>query len=43
MERSGIDADVCCSIEDDFMAWTTVFWESVCRKYELVLNSDGTS
>lgn len=31
------------NIEDDFMAWTTVFWQSVCQKYELVINSDGGS
>lgn len=31
------------NIEDDFMAWATVFWEHVCRKYELVINADGSS
>jgi hypothetical protein len=31
------------SIEDDFMAWATIFWENVCRKYELVINADGSS
>jgi NADPH-ferrihemoprotein reductase len=31
------------SIEDDFMAWATVFWQNVCQKYELVINADGTS
>lgn len=31
------------SIEDDFMAWTTIFWQNVCQKYELVINSDGGS
>ncbi len=31
------------SIEDDFMAWAAVFWESVCQKYELVINTDGSS
>ena len=25
------------------MAWATVFWENVCREYELVINSDGSS
>ena len=34
---------VLVSIEDDFMAWATTFWENVCRKYELVINTDGTS
>ena len=32
-----------CSIEDDFMAWTTIFWESVCQKYQLVINTEGGS
>lgn len=31
------------SIEDDFMAWTTIFWESVCQKYQLVINTEGGS
>ncbi|CAF3540558.1 unnamed protein product, partial [Adineta steineri] len=31
------------NIEDDFMAWTTTFWENVCQKYELVINADGSS
>lgn len=31
------------SIEDDFMAWATLFWENVCQKYELVINADGSS
>lgn len=31
------------SIEDDFMAWATIFWENVCQKYELVINADGSS
>ncbi|CAF3926461.1 unnamed protein product [Rotaria magnacalcarata] len=31
------------NIEDDFMAWATIFWQNVCHKYELVINTDGTS
>jgi len=31
------------SIEDDFMAWATIFWVNVCQKYELVINADGSS
>ncbi len=31
------------NIEDDFMAWAAVFWENVCQKYELVINTDGSS
>jgi NADPH-ferrihemoprotein reductase len=31
------------NIEDDFMAWTTVFWQCVCQKYELVIDADGSS
>ena len=38
-----IEKMVLLSIEDDFMAWATVFWENVCQKYELVINSDGSS
>ncbi|CAF4713621.1 unnamed protein product, partial [Rotaria magnacalcarata] len=25
------------------MAWATIFWQNVCHKYELVINTDGTS
>ncbi|CAM4888912.1 unnamed protein product [Rotaria socialis] len=31
------------NVEDDFMAWTTIFWQNVCHKYELVINTDGAS
>lgn len=41
--REKLERIVLVSIEDDFMAWTTIFWENVCRKYELVINADGTS
>lgn len=37
------DAWYFSSIEDDFMAWTTTFWQNVCQKYELVIDADGSS
>ncbi|CAF0827749.1 unnamed protein product [Rotaria sordida] len=31
------------NIEDDFMAWATIFWQNVCEKYELVIDAEGSS
>ncbi|CAF4304559.1 unnamed protein product, partial [Didymodactylos carnosus] len=31
------------NIEDDFIAWSTIFWNSVCQAYQLVRNTDEST